>query len=122
MFICGLLKDFPTAAHPAKRDTAPGMAVTCDHRIRSLATINKKAGFGPPLRPQNVIFADRANQTSTMNLVTCDHNPRSPVTKNWNHLARVGGGVAFLLKGVQCSEESNIYLRDVSRLKGVLVT
>ena len=105
------------------------MAVTCDHRIRSLATINKKAGFGPPvttkcghLRPQNVIFADRANQTSTMNVVTCDHNPRSPVTKNWNHLARVGGGVAFLLKGVQCSEESNIYLRDVSRLKGVLVT
>ena len=87
-------------------------------------------GFGPPvttkrghLRPQNVIFADRANQTSTMNVVTCDHNPRSPLTKNWNHLARVGevggSGGCFSLEG---RTESNIYLRDVSRLKGVLVT
>ena len=47
-----------------------GMAVTCDHRIRSLATINKKTGFGSlvttkcgHLRPQKVTFADRANKT-----------------------------------------------------------
>ena len=47
-----------------------GMAVTCDHRIRSLATINKKTGFGSlvttkcgHLRPQKMTFADRANKT-----------------------------------------------------------
>ena len=58
------------------------MAVTCDHRIRSLATTNKKTGFGSlvttkcgHLRPQNVTFADRANKTSTVHAgcaVTCD--------------------------------------------------
>ena len=75
-----------------------GMTVTCDHRIRSLATINKKTGFGSltttkcgHLRPQKVTFADRANKTSTMTAVTCDHILRSLATKNWNHLAWVGG-------------------------------
>ena len=74
-----------------------GMAVTCDHRIRSLATTNKKTGFGSlvttkcgHLRPQNVTFADRANKTSTVHAVTCDHTSRSLATKNWDHLASLG--------------------------------
>ena len=73
------------------------MAVTCDHRIRSLATTNKKTGFGSlvttkcgHLRPQNVTFADRANKTSTVHAVTCDHTSRSLATKNWDHLASLG--------------------------------
>ena len=74
-----------------------GMAVTCDHRIRSLATTNKKTGFGSlvttkcgHLRPQNVTFADRANKTSAVHAVTCDHTSRSLATKNWDHLASLG--------------------------------
>ena len=62
-----------------------GMAVTCDHRIRSLATINKKTGFGSPvttkcghLRPQKVTFADRANKTQKW--------MRSPATTIRGHL------------------------------------
>ena len=73
------------------------MAVTCDHRIRSLATTNKKTGFGSlvttkcgHLRPQNITFADRANKTSTVHAVTCDHTSRSLATKNWDHLASLG--------------------------------
>ena len=72
---------------------------------RSLATTEsghlrpqtKKTGFGSlvttkcgHLRPQNVTFADRANKTSTVHAVTCDHTSRSLATKNWDHLASLG--------------------------------
>ena len=82
---------------PVVLDVLDGMAVTCDHKIRSLATTNKKTGFGSlvttkcgHLRPQNVTFADRANKTSTVHAVTCDHISRSLATKNWDHLASLG--------------------------------
>ena len=52
---------------------------------RSLATT--ESGH---LRPQNVTFADRANKTSTVHAVTCDHTSRSLATKNWDHLASLG--------------------------------
>ena len=118
------------------------MAVTCDHTIRSLATTNKKTGFGSlvtakcgHLRPQNVTFADRANKTSTVHAVTCDHTSRSLATKTRDHLASLGslvpmhgvggvGGGCFSFGGtVQYIEESNIYLCFVvCRLKRGLVT
>ena len=86
-----------TSLHHFSTALRRGMAVTCDHRIRSLATTNKKTGFGSlvttkcgHLRPQNVTFADRANKTSTVHAVTCDHTSRSLATKNWDHLASLG--------------------------------
>ena len=46
------------------------------------------------LRPQNLIFTDRANKTSTVHGVTCDHRMRSlTTTKHFHNRTAEGGGV-----------------------------
>ena len=46
------------------------------------------------LRPQNLIFTDRANKTSTVHGVTCDHRMRSlTTTKHFHNRTTEGGGV-----------------------------
>ena len=46
------------------------------------------------LRPQNLIFTDRANKTSTVHGVTCDHRMRSlTTTKHFHNRTTAGGGV-----------------------------
>ena len=44
------------------------------------------------LRPQNLIFTDRANKTSTVHGVTCDHRMRSLTTTKHFHNRRTEGG------------------------------
>ena len=86
-----------------------GMAVTCDHRIRSLATINKKTGFGSlvttkcgHLRPQKVTFADRANKTQkcmrSLATTICGHlRPKIGIAwPGWVGWVGWGGMITYL--------------------------
>ena len=85
------------------------MAVTCDHRIRSLATINKKTGFGSlvttkcgHLRPQKVTFADRANKTQkcmrSLATTICGHlRPKIEIAwPGWVGWVGWGGMITYL--------------------------
>ena len=48
------------------------------------------------LRPQNLIFTDKANKTSTVHGVTCDHRMRSlTTTKHFHNRTTEGGGVGW---------------------------
>ena len=89
--------------------TCDGMAVTCDHRIRSLATINKKTGFGSlvttkcgHLRPQKVTFADRANKTQkcmrSLATTICGHlRPKIGIAwPGWVGWGGWGGMITYL--------------------------